>query len=81
MVPSFEQAAFSLKPGELSDPVKTQYGYHLIKVENKDDKPFEEVRPDLEKQLAPALAQKAVDELVKKTPIVLDPDYFPKPAQ
>ena len=81
MVPSFEQAAFALKPGELSDPVKTQYGYHLIKVESKDNKPFEEVRPDLEKQLAPALAQKAVDELVKKSPIVLDPDFFPKPAQ
>ena len=81
MVPSFEQAAFALKPGELSEPVKTQYGYHLIKVENKDNKSFEEVRPDLEKQLAPALAQKAVDELVKKTPTVLEPEYFPKPAQ
>lgn len=35
MVPEFENAAFSQEVGELSSPVKTQFGYHLIKVENK----------------------------------------------
>jgi peptidyl-prolyl cis-trans isomerase C len=31
MVPEFDQAVFALSPGELSEPVRTQFGYHLIK--------------------------------------------------
>ena len=54
MVPEFEEAAFSLKTGEISEPVKTQYGYHVIKVFDKVDKmyPFEEVKEDIRTMLA-----------------------------
>jgi len=54
MVAEFEEAAFSLKPGETSQPVKTQYGYHIIKVEDhKEAKPavYEEKKEEIESTL------------------------------
>jgi peptidyl-prolyl cis-trans isomerase C len=37
MVPEFEKAAFSAKKGEVVGPVKTQFGYHLIRVDDQKD--------------------------------------------
>jgi peptidyl-prolyl cis-trans isomerase C len=79
MVPAFEQAAFALKVGELSEPVKTQFGYHIIKVVSHDNKSFEEMRPDLEKRLRPELSQKYLEELVQKSTVTLDPELFAAP--
>ncbi len=54
MVPEFEEAAFSLEIDELSSPVKTDHGYHLIVVKEKNEEgiiPFEEVKENLRMQL------------------------------
>ena len=77
MVPPFDQAAFQLPAGQISEPVKTQFGYHIIKVEAKESKTIEQARPDIEKRLRPQVAQKFLEDLQKKSAVVLDPAYFP----
>jgi peptidyl-prolyl cis-trans isomerase C len=76
MVPQFEQAAFTLPVGQLSEPVKTQFGYHLIRVEQRDAKAFEDVRPELEKKMRPELARNAVENLRKQAPVTIDDAFF-----
>ncbi len=76
MVGPFEQAAFALNVGQISEPVKSPFGYHLIKVEAKESKTFDEAKPDIEKHLRPELAQKQIEELEKKASVTLDPEFF-----
>jgi peptidyl-prolyl cis-trans isomerase C len=84
MVAEFDQAAFGLPVGQVSEPVKTRYGYHLIKVEQHDTKTFDEVKSDLEKKMRPELARSAVENLRRQTPVILDDGFFgpaPVPPQ
>ena len=76
MVPAFEQAAFSQKVGEISEPVKSQFGYHLILVEKHETKSFDEMRPEIEKQLGPEMAQKAIEKLKSETKVQIDDAFF-----
>jgi peptidyl-prolyl cis-trans isomerase C len=76
MVAAFETAVYSLKPGEISEPVKTQFGYHIIQVESHQTRTFEEARADVERRMRPAESQKALEDLVKKGTPVFDADFF-----
>jgi parvulin-like peptidyl-prolyl isomerase len=76
MVPSFDEAAFKMTPGQVSEPVKSQFGYHIIKLESRDTKSFEAVKPEIEKKLGPDEAKKAMDALEKSTKTVYDPAFF-----
>ncbi|MHB2169393.1 peptidylprolyl isomerase [Alsobacter sp. R-9] len=63
MVPEFAEATFKLKPGEISEPVKSQFGWHVIKLEELRNKPlptFEEVKDQVEQYLS----RKAQSDLI-----------------
>jgi peptidyl-prolyl cis-trans isomerase C len=76
MVKPFEEAAFSMKVNEVSEPIKTQFGYHIIQVQEHTNKTLDEARPEIEAKLRPELAQKAVDSIRDKAAISYDKDYF-----
>ena len=69
MVPEFDQAVFAMQKGQISDLVKTQYGYHIIKLEDKKSattKPLADVRQQITDQLAYERAQAQAADLAQK---------------
>lgn len=63
MVPEFEEAAFSLEPGKISDPVKTTHGYHVIEVQDYQLYDFEQIKPYIKQQLENKKISEHIEEL------------------
>jgi peptidyl-prolyl cis-trans isomerase C len=75
MVPAFEKVAFELAKGETSKPVQSQFGWHIIRIEDKRQKPppsFDQVKGQIMGQLMKSQAQTVLGDLRKKAKI----EYF-----
>jgi peptidyl-prolyl cis-trans isomerase C len=85
MVPEFSEAAFKLKEGEISEPVKTQFGWHIIKVEGVRTKtfpPFEQIKDQAARYVAQKAESDAITQLHAAAKIELfDADGKPLPPE
>lgn len=81
MVEEFEKAAFAAKPGDIVGPVRTQYGFHVIKVDAHESKPFAEVKETLEKSERQRRLKEQLDAMKKTANPTFNEAYFaPPPA-
>lgn len=80
MVEEFEKAAFDAKPGDVIGPVRTQFGYHLIKVDSHETTPFDKVKDTLQKRERQRRLQETLETMKKNANPTFNEAYFAPPA-
>lgn len=79
MVPEFDSAVFSMKEGEITGPVKTQFGYHLIKLNSKNEAKeiaFEEIKEQIKARLLNDKQRAAYTSKINQLKILYPVDRF-----
>jgi peptidyl-prolyl cis-trans isomerase C len=77
MVPEFEKAAFEGKVGEITQVVRTQFGYHIIRIDKHAHTPFEEVKPTLERAERQKKMTAALEAMKERAKPTFNATYFP----
>ena len=76
LAPAFEEAVFQAKAGQILGPVKTEFGYHIIKVEERERKSFDAVKSEIEKKLRPEKIHKMLEDLRERVNTSYSAKFF-----
>ena len=75
--PELDAVAMGLQKGQVSDPVRSDFGIHIFKVDKRTSQPFEEVRAALAQRIERQEAEAAVTRVSQNAKVELDPKFFP----